>query len=172
MVDQEFKEFFMCQTFNISLIYDVWVKMTISWIIEQKKVLRFLNSTYNNPAFIYNLFKLYTWLYIIKLSCQEYGIYLCVVFVFCFFLLPNLYILNILLLNIHVLLIFFFSFHFTVVRIENEICQGETRRRRNMCWIAKDFSFELKRYRHLNFVKSTSAIIKSQPGLFSFKSSP
>lgn len=171
MVDQEFKEFFMCQTFNISLIYDVWVKMTISWIIEQKKVLRFLNSTYNNPAFIYNLFKLYTWLYIIKLSCQEYGIYLCV-FCFCFFLLPNLYILNILLLNIHVLLIFFFSFHFTVVRIENEICQGETRRRRNMCWIDKDFSFELKRYRHLNFVKSTSAIIKSQPGLFSFKSSP
>lgn len=67
---------------------------------------------------------------------------------------------------------FFFSFHFTVVRIENEICQGETRRRRNMCWIDKDFSFELKRYRHLNFVKSTSAIIKSQPGLFSFKSSP
>lgn len=136
----------------------------------KKKVLRFLNSTYNNPAFIYNLFKLYTWLYIIKLSCQEYGIYLCVFF--CFFLLPNLYILNILLLNIHVLLIFFFSFHFTVVRIENEICQGETRRRRNMCWIDKDFSFELKRYRHLNFVKSTSAIIKSQPGLFSFKSSP
>lgn len=85
MVDQEFKEFFMCQTFNISLIYDVWVKMTISWIIEQKKVLRFLNSTYNNPAFIYNLFKLYTWLYIIKLSCQEYGIYLCVFFVFLFF---------------------------------------------------------------------------------------
>lgn len=93
-------------------------------------------------------------------------------FFFVFFLLPNLYILNILLLNIHVLLIFFFSFHFTVVRIENEICQGETRRRRNMCWIDKDFSFELKRYRHLNFVKSTSAIIKSQPGLFSFKSSP
>lgn len=138
----------------------------------KKKVLRFLNSTYNNPAFIYNLFKLYTWLYIIKLSCQEYGIYLCVCFFYFFFLLPNLYILNILLLNIHVLLIFFFSFHFTVVRIENEICQGETRRRRNMCWIDKDFSFELKRYRHLNFVKSTSAIIKSQPGLFSFKSSP
>lgn len=37
MVDQEFNEFFMCQTFDISLIYDVWVKMTISWIIEQKK---------------------------------------------------------------------------------------------------------------------------------------
>lgn len=136
----------------------------------KKKVLRFLNSTYNNPAFIYNLFKLYT---CISLNYHVRSmVYTYVFFCFCFFLLPNLYILNILLLNIHVLLIFFFSFHFTVVRIENEICQGETRRRRNMCWIDKDFSFELKRYRHLNFVKSTSAIIKSQPGLFSFKSSP
>lgn len=101
-------------------------------------------------------------------------VYTCTyVWFFVFFLLPNLYILNILLLIEHTCLInFFFSFHFTVVRIENEICQGETRRRRNMCWIDKDFSFELKRYRHLNFVKSTSAIIKSQPGLFSFKSSP
>lgn len=45
MVDQEFKEFFMCQTFNISLIYDVWVKMTISWIIEQKKGIK-VSQTY------------------------------------------------------------------------------------------------------------------------------
>lgn len=141
----------------------------------KKQVLRFLNSTYNNPAFIYNLFKLYTWLYIIKLSCQEYGIYLCGVFLFYFFLfffitksVHSEYII----IEHTCIINFFFSFHFTVVRIENEICQGETRRRRNMCWIDKDFSFELKRYRHLNFVKSTSAIIKSQPGLFSFKSSP
>lgn len=101
MVDQEFKEFFMCQTFNISLIYDVWVKWPYLELLNKKKVLRFLKRTYNNPAFIYNLFKLYTWLYIIKLSCQEYGIYRCVVFS------PNWYILNILLLNIHVLLILF-----------------------------------------------------------------
>lgn len=138
-------------------------------LLNKKKVLRFLNSTYNNPAFIYNLFKLYTWLYIIKLSCQEYGIYLCV----CVFFFITKSVHSEYIIIEHTCIInFFFSFHFTVVRIENEICQGETRRRRNMCWIDKDFSFELKRYRHLNFVKSTSAIIKSQPGLFSFKSSP
>lgn len=170
MVDQEFKEFFMCQTFNISLIYDVWVKWPYLELLNKKKVLRFLNSTYNNPAFIYNLFKLYTWLYIIKLSCQEYGIYLCVWF-FVFFITKSVHS-EYIIIEHTCIINFFFSFHFTVVRIENEICQGETRRRRNMCWIDKDFSFELKRYKHLNFVKSTSAIIKSQPGLFSFKSSP
>lgn len=86
MVDQEFKEFFMCQTFNISLIYDVWVKWPYLELLNKKKVLRFLKRTYNNPAFIYNLFKLYTWLYIIKLSCQEYGIYTYVVFFLVFFI--------------------------------------------------------------------------------------
>lgn len=54
MVDQEFKELFMCQTLNISLKYDAPVQMTISSIIDQyEKVLGFLNTTYNNRAFIY-----------------------------------------------------------------------------------------------------------------------
>lgn len=89
---------------------------------------------------------------------------------FCFFFITKFVHSEYIIIEHTCIINFFFSFHFTVVRIENEICQGETRR--NMCWIDKDFSFELKRYRHLNFVKSTSAIIKSQPGLFSFKSSP
>lgn len=172
MVDQEFKEFFMCQTFDISLIYDVWVKMTISWIIEQKKRYKGFSIVH---IIILHLFIIYS-NYIHDCISLNYHVrsmaYIPMWFFFLFFFITKSVHSEYIIIEHTCIINFFFSFHFTVVRIENEICQGETRRRRNMCWIDKDFSFELKRYRHLNFVKSTSAIIKSQPGLFSFKSSP
>lgn len=139
----------------------------------KKKVLRFLNSTYtnNNPAFIIYSNYIHDCIslnYHVRSMAYTYVFF----FVFCFFFITKSVHSEYIIIEHTCIINFFFSFHFTVVRIENEICQGETRRRRNMCWIDKDFSFELKRYRHLNFVKSTSAFIKSQPGLFSFKSSP